>query len=66
VQSLTRIRLHLPIMSRPLPSVDLALLLVSAGSLLAGLPFAALGRSGVAHARWQPEHYRLCWRYWYP
>jgi heavy metal translocating P-type ATPase len=39
-------------MSRPLPSVDLALLLVAAGSLLAGLPFAALGRAAVAHALW--------------
>ncbi|BCG03582.1 cation transporter (plasmid) [Paraburkholderia sp. PGU19] len=39
-------------MSRPSLSVDLALLVVSAGSLLAGLLFAALGRGAVAHALW--------------
>ncbi|MFP4897026.1 heavy metal translocating P-type ATPase [Paraburkholderia sp. EG304] len=39
-------------MSRPLPAVDLALLLVSGGSLLAGAAFAAIGRGAVAHALW--------------
>jgi P-type E1-E2 ATPase len=39
-------------MSRPLPSLDLALLLVSAGSLQAGIAFYALGRGAVAHALW--------------
>ncbi|MGF6973671.1 heavy metal translocating P-type ATPase [Paraburkholderia sp. JPY465] len=39
-------------MSRPLPAVDLALLLVSGGSLLAGAAFAVIGRGAVAHALW--------------
>ncbi|RZF29176.1 heavy metal translocating P-type ATPase [Paraburkholderia sp. UYCP14C] len=39
-------------MSRPLPSVALALLLVSAASLLAGVALAALGNGALAHALW--------------
>ncbi|MBB5461048.1 heavy metal translocating P-type ATPase [Paraburkholderia sp. Cpub6] len=39
-------------MPRSLQSIDLALLLVSAASLLAGLCFAAAGRSAIARALW--------------
>jgi cation transport ATPase len=39
-------------MPRPLPAVDLALLLVSAGSLVGGFAFAALGDDVVAKALW--------------
>jgi heavy metal translocating P-type ATPase len=39
-------------MPRPLPAIDLALLLVSAGSLLAGFAFATLGDDVVAKALW--------------